>query len=110
MARDWLTTPRQIDSALTTVRHYTAARRLLMTSNRELVYLNGTLQGNGQSASCRVQCLAVRSASGPTTYTQYRILSVSLALAQGDYELLVDGVSLKMRHFNGFWLSGFTYS
>ena len=77
-----------------------------MTSIKERVSFAGTLRGQGQEATCTG---FVTKVSLPGTsefaYANYSIQQVSKQLPEGNYEILVNGETIRLRFHNGFWLS-----
>jgi hypothetical protein len=77
-----------------------------MASIRERGRFSGILRGEGQEATCTVSATKVTLAgTSESTYTDYSIENVSKALPDGNYQLTVNGETIRIRHEGGGWLS-----
>jgi len=75
-------------------------------SKRELVEFSGLLSGSGRQASCTVCATKVSlPGSGAVAYANYSMKTVSEALPDGDYDLLVNGETVRLVLSNGHWLA-----
>lgn len=75
---------------------------------RETVRLEGFLQGQGQQVRCHVQATRVShpTAPGVFEYVRFDVLDEErLGLPDGDYDLLIDGRTIRLRRSDGFFLS-----
>lgn len=77
-----------------------------MSSTRQYVRLQGRLSGQGHEADCAVSAIKVTLPGGPSAFAQYKVLSVSKDLPDGDYQLVLsNGEVFPMRYHGGHWLS-----
>lgn len=77
-----------------------------MNSAKRYVYLEGAIIGDGGEATCTVRALEVTLlATGDVAHSQFHVERVSTSLPEGTYDLIVNGVTQRVRHQNGHWLS-----
>jgi hypothetical protein len=78
-----------------------------MASTKTIVRLLGILRGSGLEATCTVEATKVtESGGGLFQHTNFKVANVSKTLPEGEYQLIVDGLTIAVRYMNDDWLAG----
>jgi len=73
---------------------------------KKLVNFQGVLHGEGHEALCTVTMMEVTlPGTNESTYSNYSVKNVSKQLPDGQYQLLVRGEAIRLRHYMGNWLA-----
>lgn len=77
-----------------------------MAAHKERVSFLGVIRGQEQEATCTVDAIKTTLPGAEVSaLSNYSIRNVSRPLPDGNYEMTVQGETIRVRLNNGFWLA-----
>jgi hypothetical protein len=79
---------------------------------KETVVFSGTIVGEGQRVECKIRATKTTldgDSSAPPAFSNYSVMesSATSKLSEGDYEIVANGETIKVRRKNGQFLGRF---